>query len=413
MRLLFVHERLGAFGGAESNLQAAARELKNRGHSLGLLHGPATGQEEAAWHGIFPASFSLKNPHSDSSTQTAITDFKPEVVYVHKMADLKVLQRLVASGLPLVRMVHDHDLYCMRSYKYNWLTRAICRRPASRYCVFGCGASVARNRGGGLPLKWVSYRRKRKESQLNHRFHRMIVGSNYMRQELLQNGFDDKKIEIHPPVPPNLAEKPLNHEVGSSFSDRNLVLYVGQIIRGKGVDVLLQSLTQVHAPFECLILGDGNHRPFCEKLSRRLGLEKRVQFLGFISQDGLRDYFSQASVMVLSSVWPEPFGAAGLEGMRYGLPVVAFDAGAIREWLLSSYNGFLVPWMDRIQFAARIQELLLNKTRARELGERGARLVSQRFAFSDYISSLESTFDRVRSEAGPATPCANRGGSLC
>src|SRR6266436_8764005 len=53
MKLLFVHERLRAFGGAETNLHLAARELKNRRHHLALLHGPLPGQGETAWREIF------------------------------------------------------------------------------------------------------------------------------------------------------------------------------------------------------------------------------------------------------------------------------------------------------------------------------------------------------------------------
>jgi glycosyltransferase involved in cell wall biosynthesis len=102
---------------------------------------------------------------------------------------------------------------------------------------------------------------------------------------------------------------------------------------------------------------------------------------------------------VLSSVWPEPFGAVGLEAMRYGVPVVAFDAGGIREWLISAYNGYLVSWMDCAAFACRVQELLLDKTLARQMGERGRRLVDQKFHFSNYISGLERMFARVLAEA--------------
>jgi glycosyltransferase involved in cell wall biosynthesis len=294
-------------------------------------------------------------------------------------------------------MVHDHDLYCMRSYKYHVRSRAICTRPASAYCVFPCGASVVRNREAGFPLKWVSYPAKRKEIQLNQQFQRLIVGSRYMKQELLQNGFAEAKIVIHPPVPESTSEIESASQPGQS--EGNFIIYVGQIIRGKGVDVLLESLAQVKVPFECLIIGEGSHRRYCEKLSHRLGLDNCVHFLGFVPREKLRNYFTHANVSVVSSVWPEPFGAAGLEAMRYGLPVVGFDAGAIREWLISGYNGFLVPWMDRAQFAARVQELLTNKALARQLGERGARLVAQRFGFLDYITALEKTLNDVRFEA--------------
>ena len=65
----------------------------------------------------------------------------------------------------------------------------------------------------------------------------MIVVTDFMRSELLKNGFDPNKIEIHPPVP-----RPGDPDLRSSFSDRNLIVYAGQIIRGKGVDVMLESL---------------------------------------------------------------------------------------------------------------------------------------------------------------------------
>jgi len=105
--------------------------------------------------------------------------------------------------------------------------------------------------------------------------------------------------------------------------------------------------------------------------------------------------------MAVSSVWPEPFGASGLEGMRYGIPVVAFDAGGIKEWLLDGYNGHLVPWMDATAFAARLEDLLRDKSRARQLGEQGRQMLAERFGFDDYIARLEELLVRVAHEPIP------------
>jgi len=184
----------------------------------------------------------------------------------------------------------------------------------------------------------------------------------------------------------------------SSFSDRNLILYAGQIIRGKGVDVLLESLALLKSNFECVILGDGNHRAHCEELSRKLGLEARVTFKGFVPQEELKAYYRECSVVALSSVWPEPIATIGLEVMRYALPVVAFDAGGIKDWLLDGYNGYLVPWMDRQKYASRLDQLLADKPLARQLGENGLRLVSERYDFDQYIVDLETMFERVIGE---------------
>jgi len=179
-------------------------------------------------------------------------------------------------------------------------------------------------------------------------------------------------------------------------------VYAGQLIRGKGVDVLLESLAKVQEVFECIILGDGNHRARCEELSKRLGLADRVKFVGFVPQALLAEYYREASIALMSSLWPEPFGAVGLEAMRYGLPVVAFDAGAIREWLLDGWNGFLVPWMDRTRYAGAIEELLRDKALARKMGEHGRQWVGERFGFPKYITGLEKLFARVAGK--PTTP---------
>jgi glycosyltransferase involved in cell wall biosynthesis len=394
MRVLFVHERFGALAGAEANLYLTATELKRRRHTVGIIHGRPTGKAETRWNDTFADKFELKED-AVPSVQRALADFKPDIVYVHKMADLKVIETLLQSHARLVRMIHDHDIYCMRSYKYNYFTRSVCKRAASAHCVFPCGASIARNRGGILPIKWVSYFDKKKEIALNQQFNRLVVVSRYMRNELLRNGFDVRKVEIHPPVP--RAGDP---SVRSNFSEKNLILYAGQIIRGKGVDVLLRALALVKTPFECIILGEGTHKAYCEKLSVKLGLQDRVKFMGFVPQEQLQDFYRECTVVAISSVWPEPFATIGMEVMRYGLPVVAFDVGGISDWLIDGQNGYLVPAGDCTAYAGKLEALLRDKAVARKLGENGLKLVNEKFSFDSYIDDLEKMFGTVISETG-------------
>src|SRR4051812_25587919 len=227
-RILFVHDRFGAMAGAEVNAFLTADELKNRGHAVAILHGAPTGKGEGDWYEVFDGCFPLDSGSAASSVAAAIEAFDPHVIYIHNRPDMSVIQALLESDLPLVRMVHDHDLYCMRSYKYHPINRSVCQRPTSAYCIFPCGAPLMRNRGGGLPFKWVSFWAKQREIKLNQKLHRMIVATDYMKQELLRNGFAAERIEIHAPVP-RTADVTLE----SSFSGRNLIVYAGQIIRGK------------------------------------------------------------------------------------------------------------------------------------------------------------------------------------
>src|SRR6266850_4237914 len=363
MRLLFIHQNFGAFGGAETNIQITADELMQRGHLVALMHTTETGRSTESWERTFSTRFRLPVNRRGDAVASALDSFSPDIIYLHALPDADVIERLLASSVPVIRMVHDHSLYCLRSYKYNPLTRAICHRPASGCCAFPCMASIARNRNGAFPLKWNGFAEHRRELELSKRCARFIVYSEYSKAELVNNGFDPQKIHIHVPMRCGSSVPT------SSFCERNLVLFAGQIIRGKGVDLLLKALSKLTVPFECTILGDGSHRARCEKLSARLGLNERVKFAGYVPHGQMRDFYLEATVFAMPSVWPEPFGMAGPEAMRYGLPVVAFDAGGIPEWLKDGHNGFLVPWMDTDAFARRLQLLLTNKNLAREMGK--------------------------------------------
>ena len=390
MRLLYVHERFGPLGGAEANILLTAQELKFRGHEVAIAFGGSDQSAGNEWLGTFGTRFSLDE--TPTALEAALAVFNPDVVFLHKHSDSRILHALSEAYAPVVRMVHDHDLYCMRSYKYNFFTRQVCNRAASAYCVFPCGACVVRSSGSGLPIRWVSYLAKRREIETNKKFHRMVVATDYMRDELLRNGFSPDKIENHAPVPRTgrASDSP-------TFGSRNLIVYSGQIIRGKGVDVLLRALAKVGSPFECRIFGDGNQRSKCELLSRRLGISDSVHFEGFVPQSQIAEAYRDASLAVMSSLWPEPFGAAGLEAMRIGLPVVAFDAGGISEWLIDGVNGKLIAWGDTRAFALAVDNLLQDKTLARTMGVNGQTFANKRFNMDSYIDGLEGLFERASS----------------
>lgn len=389
MKLLFVHDRFGAWAGAEANLFEAASALRDRGHELALLHGAPTGRGEEQWQTLFPRRFSAE---VSNATEIAWREFQPAVVYLHNSPGLNVTADLAAASVPVVRMVHDHHLFCLRGCRYSIWSREPCTRAFSPLCLFPCGGIVQRH-PTGWALAFRDYLRKKQELALHHRFARLIVASEYMFEELRRNGFNAGQIEIHAPVPGRaLPVAPREEGAGR----RNRIVFAGQIVRGKGVDVLLESLALVQTPFECIIMGDGNHRAHCEDLSFRLGLDHCVKFTGYLPAEEVAAYYQTATLAVFSSVWPEPFGLSGLEALRHGLPVVAFDVGGVREWLEDGVNGLLAPWMDHAGFAGRVETLLRDGNYARRLGEQGRSVAAEDFDFSRYIDGLEELFERVK-----------------
>src|ERR1043166_5372433 len=105
MKLLFVHQHRGALGGAEANIHLTATELQSRGHKISLLHGSSTGKSEDLWRATFEACFALKAKNNRGYVRDVVDDIQPDVIYLHNMADLEVLEAVMDSEIPVVRMV--------------------------------------------------------------------------------------------------------------------------------------------------------------------------------------------------------------------------------------------------------------------------------------------------------------------
>lgn len=389
--ILFVHETYGRFAGAEQNILVTAPRLRESFDLAGLFW-KRSGRDEASFDALFPRTAFVDFDGDPAATRAAasaaIGRMRPDAAYVHKCISLPVLEALLDARIPLVRMEHDHDIYCMRRYKYFPWNRRICTRKAGPCCLFPCLAFAARDRSRGRwGMRWVSYRGQMRCIELNRRFDAFFVVTAYMRDELARQGFDPARIHVFPPIP-----LPREAAFEPAFSERNLVLFVGQILRGKGLDVLLRALALCRQRFELVVLGSGSHQSRCEQLAAELGLADRVRFPGFVSQETLATYYRDATLVAVPSVWPEPIATIGLEVLRYGLPVVGFDAGGIRDWLRDGETGFLVPWMDTARMADRIDFLLAHKAEARRLGAQGRAWVNEAYAFEPYIRRMTEFF---------------------
>ena len=400
-KILLVHETFGRLAGAEQNILVTVPSLRND-FEVACLYGQRSGKDEAAFEALFPASFQVDfNGEPETVRQTTehiLAQVNPDAIYVHKCVSVPVLEALVQSGRPLVRMEHDHDIYCMRSYKYFPWSRRICCKKAGPCCLFPCLSFIKRDRSNKpFGVRWVNYRRQMRCLELSRKFTAQFVVTHYMRDELIRQGFPPERIFIFPPIP-----APTSKLFESTFSSRNLIVFAGQIIRGKGLDVLLRALAQCKAPFELAVLGSGSHQAYCEKLTQDLNLQDRVRFHGFVPFDKMAEIYREATLVAVPSVWPEPIATIGLEVLRYGLPVVGFDAGGIRDWLKDGETGFLIPWMDVPVMAARIDELLTDKEKAKRLGAQGREFVNRAYAFDPYMERMKRVFHTLIEKQKPA-----------
>lgn len=398
MRVLFVSERLGFLGGVEQNVADTADGLRDRGHTCTLAFGaPARGPEAYALH--FDATVQCAEvgaPLGEGGGTTfaeIVGQVNPDVVYFHKVPTLRFAREWYGR-VRTVRMLHDHDLCCPRRHKYFVHNGRVCNHPMGWRCYADL-AFVQRDPKAPLGARLVSIEAKRRELSENRGVDVFVVASRFMRDELVMNGMGDAEIHICPPVThlPNDDPPPLPAEPR--------ILFVGQLVRGKGVDLLLRAMALLDEPWPATIVGTGNAADKLRALSARLGLESRVDFAGWIGRDRIGGYYGAASVLVVPSRWPEPFGMVGVEAMSLGRPVVAFAVGGIPDWLENEQTGLAVAEQDVKGLARALGRVLSDPSLASALGRQARATALSRYSFDAYLSSLESVLD---GSIGTGTP---------
>jgi glycosyltransferase involved in cell wall biosynthesis len=383
VRILFVNTYCGKFGGVEQNIADVARGLRGRGHRCSLVYSQETEKHADAYkRGFDDATRGGRGETLTTTIGKRLQDAAWDAVYVHKLESVAPLYPLKGSAR-MVRMIHDHDECCPRHHKYFAFSNRICTRPAGWRCWADL-AFIERDRGSPLGMRLNSLASHGRELALNRElFDWFLVGSRFMRDELTVNGFAPGRIRCLPPCV-RLPER-----TPTPVPDNNELLFVGQLIKGKGVDLLLDAVARLPVPWRLTIAGDGNAREALEQRAAELELGSSVTFAGWVPREELDALYDHCRILAVPSRWAEPFGMIGLEAMHRGRPVVGFAVGGIPDWLADGVTGYAVPERDIGKFAEAVATLLGDIDLARTMGRRGRERLENTFSFEQYLDRLE------------------------
>ena len=180
-----------------------------------------------------------------------------------------------------------------------------------------------------------------------------------------------------------------------------LVGMVGRIARWKGQHIFLQAAALVRKEFPSArfqiigsaMFGEEAYEAEVRALTKSLGMEDRVDFLGF--RTDVLPLMEQFDILVHASITGEPFGQVITEAMIVAKPVVATRGGGVPEIVQDGETGLLVPMGDVSAMAKAIQELLADPERARQIGLAGRARVLRFFTVGTTARRMETVFDMV------------------
>lgn len=182
---------------------------------------------------------------------------------------------------------------------------------------------------------------------------------------------------------------PEEFEAPATDPDAADLLFVGELRRLKGVDVLLEALRldPTGRPVRTVIVGDGPDRAEFERLATAFGLSSSVTFTGALPA---RDAFRRARVIVVPSR-AESFPYIVLEAAAAGLPLIATRVGGIPE-IVAGTDTLLVEPENASALAARIRDALLHPGTATARAARLKETVASRFTVAHMATGIESLY---------------------
>jgi L-malate glycosyltransferase len=296
--------------------------------------------------------------------------------------------------------------------------------------VFGMAAArladvpvriAARRETGALrtPLQ------KRVERGAYRLAHAVVVNAEGMRCQLMAEGIRDEKIvtvyngvdlkRVTPPA--GLSRREAASMLGLPTDGRRFVTIVANMVHPvKDQWTFLRAAARVRGavPRVAFVLaGEGERGPELRAFAGECGLSADAFFLGRCER--IAELLSLSDVCVLSST-SEGFSNSVLEYMAGGRPVVATDVGSVREAVVDGDTGFLVPPGDAPGLAARIIAVLDDPAGAETMGERGRRLVRERFSCQAQLDRTQCLYEhlltsRDESRAEPRLHRALRAGT--
>jgi glycosyltransferase involved in cell wall biosynthesis len=261
---------------------------------------------------------------------------------------------------------------------------------------------------------WQNYQHRFARLEVMQGCRRILVASEAMQQEYLRHGFEASRVEIVPyPVAPAAATVVDGAEADGAFgasedrcgapSKPVRLLFAGRMVKLKGGGILLRALPSVtqrlRQSVELIMAGEGPAKAQWEEQARILCAHNpfiSVKFTGWLEHADLKKLIAACDLLVVPSLWPEPFGMIGPEAGTAGLPAAAFAVGGIPEWLHDGINGFLAPanLPSTAGLAAAIEKCLANPIGYRQLRQ-GAQREAMKFSLKRHIARLLAIFSRA------------------
>ena len=294
-------------------------------------------------------------------------------------------------------LVHAHDwmvAYSARILKYSFSIPLICTIHATEHGR-NWGIHNDTQRFISNVEWWLAF-----ESWI------VIVNSEYMRNEVknVYNVPADKINVIHNGVDIdkfNGYEKDMNFRRRFAGDNEKIIFFVGRLVNEKGAHVLMDAIPKIlnyYNDAKFIFAGKGPQSDHLKWLAKIMGVEHKVYFTGYVSDDELLKLYKCTDIAVFPSLY-EPFGIVALEAMLAKVPIVVSETGGLGCIVEHGVDGMKSYTGHSGSLADSILELLHCPDKAEEIKKNAYKKVVEKYNWDKISAETLSVYQDVLNSA--------------
>ena len=409
MRVAIATWSMRQAGGVEAYVASVSGALAARGHDVSCWY--ETDEPHDRPRLDFSASVQATALDADASrARDQLREWQPDILLLNELEN-PAREAALADIAPAILVAHNYHGICVSGTK-TW------QRPHVQPCTrtFGPGCLLAyfpRQCGGRSPVTMLSlYALASKRLAVARSCAAVVTLSDHMRSEFVRQGIAADRVVT---VAYGSSNAPAGAPSAKTARPSVRLVAVSRLERVKGVHVAIDAaadlVDRLDRSVTLTVVGDGREK---DRLAQhaadrcRRAARLTIEFTGWLAPDARDLVFTDADLLLVPSIWAEPFGLVGVEAGRFGLPAVAFDLGGVRQWLEDGVNGRVAPADPPIaeNLARAAADCLIDEARYAVM-RMGAHRLASRYTLESHVDGLLALFSQVLRSDPTVSACAS------
>jgi len=388
MRILIIHNHYQWPGGEDAVVKAEADLLKERGHEVYVYERSNKELEQFSLWKKFACLFSCQWSRKTYEDITKIIrDFHPDIAHIHNiffMISPSAYDACQDAKIPVVQSLHNFRWMCVNGLFYR--NKNVCQECLKTHLWRGLLYCCYKK---SFLLTFVFIKVLRHHWRLKTwlcKINAYITATEFTKKKYIEAGISADKIFVKPNfIYPDISFQPVEK--------KEYALYVGRLSEEKGVDVLLNAWRSFKE-ISLKMMGDGPMENTLREIVQKENLS-HIEILGRKNDQEYNDYMNGAQFLIVPSRCYESFPRIVVEGLAYGLPIIASRFASLEEIVNDGKEGFLFEPGNPKDLAEKISFLYNNPQIRNQMAQNARKVFQEKYAMERNYQTLMDIYQKA------------------